>query len=131
METPPALDRNLVEEFVRVAHGDFDRVKELLQQEPALVNACWDWGGGDWETALGAAAHTNSKAIAEHLLSRGARMDVFCAAMLGKVEIVKAFLADDPQVAHQKGPHGIPLMDHARIGGQDAVVELLEAHGTG
>ena len=57
METKPALESNLVEEFVRVAHSDFDRTKELLAQEPALVNATWDWGGGDFETALGAASH--------------------------------------------------------------------------
>ncbi len=43
----------MVQEFVGNAHGDLNRVQELLQQEPALVNACWDWGGGDWETGLG------------------------------------------------------------------------------
>jgi hypothetical protein len=56
-------------------------------------------------------------------------MDVFCAAMLGKIDVVKAFLADDPGVVHLKGPHGIPLVRHAQAGKQDAVVELLVAHG--
>lgn len=56
METKPALEATLVQEFVGNAHGNFARVKEMLEQEPALVNATWDWGGGDFETALGAAS---------------------------------------------------------------------------
>jgi hypothetical protein len=57
MNDKAALSPKTVAEFVGKAHGDLDRVQELLQEEPALVNAAWDWGGGDWETALGAAAH--------------------------------------------------------------------------
>ena len=53
MDTKPALESSLVEEFVRVAHSDLQRTRELLEQEPGLVNASWDWGGGDFETALG------------------------------------------------------------------------------
>lgn len=126
-ERPDPLDRDLVFEFVRVSHGDLARVKELLAEEPGLVNACWNWGGDDWESALGAAAHTGQREIAELLLARGARMDLFAAAMLGKIEIVKAFIADDPGIVHVKGPHGIPLLLHARAGDQDDVAVLIEA----
>jgi hypothetical protein len=120
----PALPPELVAEFVGKAHGDLPRVQELLQQEPALVNAAWDWGGGDWETALGAAAHIGCKDIAVYLLANGARIDLFAAAMLGKLEIVKAILADDPQARHALGPHGIPLLAHAQAGKQDAEAVL-------
>jgi hypothetical protein len=125
----PRLDLDLVREFVIAGHGNLDRTRELLEQQPALINATWDWGGGDWETALGGAAHMGNKPIAEFLLSKGARMDVFAATMLGKIEIVKAFLADDPKVIDLKGPHGIPLIRHAQAGKQEAVVELLRAAG--
>ncbi|MFL6290521.1 MAG: ankyrin repeat domain-containing protein [Thermoanaerobaculia bacterium] len=125
----PRLDLDLVQEFVRVAHGDLEKTTKMLEAQPALVNATWDWGGGDWETGLGGASHMGNRAIAEHLLSRGARMDVFCATMLGKIEIVKAFLADDPKVVDLAGPHRIPLIRHAVAGKQDALVELLKAHG--
>src|SRR5690606_28087384 len=91
-----ALQQAMVQEFVAVAHGDLGRVQAMLAAEPALVNASWDWGGGDWETALGAAAHTGQVAIAAHLLAHGARMDIFCAAMMGKLAVVQAMLADDP-----------------------------------
>jgi ankyrin repeat protein len=125
----PRLDQDLVREFVIAGHANLEKTKELLEKQPALVNATWDWGGGDWETALGGASHMGSREVAEYLLSKGARMDVFCAAMLGRIDIVKAFLAADPNVVHLKGPHGIPLLRHAKAGKQDAMVELLIAHG--
>lgn len=129
METKPALDSKLVAEFVRVAHGDFARTKELLDQEPNLVNATWDWGGGDFETALGAAAHTGSKEIAIFLLEHGARLDIFAATMLGKLEIVRASLKEYPNAKDVLGPHGIPLIIHAELGGDDAkeVLEFLKS----
>lgn len=129
MDTKPALEAKLVQEFVSVAHGDLNRVKELLAQEPALVNATWDWGGGDFETALGAAAHMGAKNITNFLLEHGARLDILSAAMLGKLEIVKAALTAYPESINTLGPHGIPLMTHAKAGGDDAkaVLEFLES----
>lgn len=56
MERPPALNPALVNEFVSVAHRSLEDVQRLLAQQPGLINAVWDWGGGDWETAVGAAA---------------------------------------------------------------------------
>jgi hypothetical protein len=128
-ERPPRLDSDLVRDFVIAGHGNLDRTRELLDQHPALINATWDWGGGDWETALGGASHMGNREIAAFLLSRGARMDVFCAATTGKIEIVRGFLEDDPKVIDLKGPHGIPLIRHAQAGKQDKIVEMLVAHG--
>lgn len=124
----PRLALEMVEEFVRVAHGNPDRVKEMLEKQPALINATWDWGGGDWETGLGGASHMGRRDIALYLLDHNARMDVFAAAMLGKLEIVKASVAAFPSIAKVPGPHGIPLIVHARKGGEEAatVLEFLE-----
>ena len=129
METKPPIELTLVQEFVRDAHSDLDRVKELLAQESGLINSCWDWGGGDFETALGAAAHMGRKDIANFLLVHGARLDIFAAAMLGKLEIVKAALNVYPDAIKTPGPHGIPLIAHARAGGEEAkaVLEFLES----
>jgi hypothetical protein len=120
MERPPALAPGLVQEFIGKAHGDLDRVKALLEQEPALINAAWDWGGGDWETALGAAAHMGRADIAQELLAQGARPDLFAAAMLGQLSIVQAVLTAFPPALHIPGPHGIPLIAHAQAGGSAA-----------
>lgn len=127
-ETPERLPSELVHEFVRTAHFGLEETRAFLDQEPALVNAAWDWGGGDWETGLGAAAHVGRRDIAELLLGRGARLDIFAAAMLGHVDIVKAMLDVFPGMRGASGPHGIPLLDHAKQGGEDAraVLELLQ-----
>ena len=129
MERIPALELNLVQEFVAKAHGDFERVKELLIQEPGLINSTWDWGGGDFETALGAAAHMGNKEIANFLLENSARLDLFAAAMLGNLEIVKAALKAYPNAIDIPGPHGISLIAHAEAGGEEAkrVLEFLES----
>jgi hypothetical protein len=128
VEKKAALDPELVRDFVANAHGNLEHVQELLKQEPALVNAAWDWGGGDWETGLGAASHVGRKDIALFLLQQGARMDIFAAAMLGKLEIVAAILRAFPEARTLRGPHGIPLLDHARVGGEEAadVLALLQ-----
>ena len=125
------LASELVHRFVNDAHGDLDSVRELIGEEPALVNAAWDWGGGDWETGLGAAAHMGRRDIAEFLLENGARIDLFAAAMLGKLEIVQAVVADDPSVINLPGPHGIKLLIHAKKGGKAAaeVVKFLQSAG--
>jgi hypothetical protein len=128
-DAPAALAAALVRDFVANAHGDLDYVRAALEDEPALLNAAWDWGGGDWETGLGAAAHMGRRDIAELLLEHGARLDVFAAAMLGYVDVVRAILAADPAARDAKGPHGIPLLAHAEAGGEQAVavVELLSS----
>ena len=128
-DAPPRLDPEMVQSFVANAHGDLDVVSSLLTEEPRLVNAAWDWGGGDWETGLGAAAHMGRRQIALYLIEHGARLDLFAAAMLGYFDIVSAVLSDFPEMRDAKGPHGIPLVEHARVGGADAraVLELLEA----
>jgi hypothetical protein len=120
---------SVVQEIVAVAHGDLARVQALVEQDPTLVNAAWDWGGGDWETPLGAAAHTGSREIAEFLLAHGARLDLFAAAMLGKLAVVKATVEAFPDIVQVRGPHGIPLLDHAKFGGDTAkpVLDYLES----
>jgi hypothetical protein len=120
-----------VQEFVGNAHGDLAAVRAALEADATLANAAWDWGDGDWETGLGAAAHMGRRDIAELLLASGARLDLFVAAMLGETEVVRAVLDAHPAMRDAKGPHGIPLRAHAEAGGEEAraVVELLDADG--
>lgn len=118
-----------VQEMVVVAHGDAGRVKELVSRQPALAKAAWDWGFGDWETALGAASHMGNREIAGLLLSSGAHPTMFSAAMLGQLEVVKAFVVASPGIQRVRGPHSISLMSHALVGGSHAkaVVEYLKS----
>lgn len=110
----PALDDESVSAVVGAAHSNIDKVKSLVKNRPELANAAWDWGFGDWESALGAAAHMGRKDIAEFLLSHGARPDHFTFAMLGDLAAVKAMIAARPGLQKVPGPHGIPLLQHAK-----------------
>ncbi|KFN02831.1 ankyrin repeat domain-containing protein [Bacillus clarus] len=129
MQTEERMTIELVREFVMAAHGDLEKVQELLAESPSLLHASYNWGGADWESALGAAAHVGRKDIARYLLEKGARMDIFTAAMLGELEIVQAILVAQPEALRASGPHGIPLLQHARMGGEEAqhVFEYVSA----
>ncbi len=120
------IDAKIVYDFVNEAHTNFDAVKKMLETQPLLLNAAWDWGNGDFETALGAAAHMGQKEIANFLISRGARTDIFVLTMLGKTEIVKAMLKEYPNLLNSQGPHGFTLLHHAEKGGKEA--EKLSKH---
>ena len=130
-EKPPPLNPDLVRDFVIAGHGNLEKVKQMLEQEPGLLNACWDWGGGDFETAIEGAGHIGSKDCANYLISKGARMNIFCAAMLGRLDIVKGYLSAYPDLKTSKGPHGLQLIHHATKGGDEAkeVLEYLQSIG--
>jgi hypothetical protein len=127
----PAQDPNLVREIVGASHGNFARVRDAVEKQPALARASVDWGFGDWETCIDAAAHVGNKPIADFLLTHGARPTIYLAAMMGQLDAVKAFIAARPGIQKTLGPHGITLMAHARAGGADAaaVVEYLKGIG--
>ncbi len=126
---PPALAPELVKEFVGAAHGNLEKTQAMLAETPGLLNATWDWGGGDFEKAIGGAGHMGRPDIANFLIGQGAHFDIFVAAMLGRLDMVKAALAAYPNLANSKGPHGIPLLVHAQKGGENAaaVVEFLKS----
>lgn len=131
IQEEPQLDKKIVEEFVRLSHSQLDKVKEMLAEHPTLLNAAHDWRRGDFETGLGAASHVGNKAVVKYLLEQGAQANIFTAALLGKMEIVKPMLAAFPSTLRAKGPHGFTLLHHANKGGDEAleVKEYLDYLG--
>jgi len=127
----PSLHPSLIKDVVGLSHSNLARVKDMVQQHPALAKASWDWGYGDHETALGAASHVGQRAIAEFLLENGAPPTLFSATMLGQLDVVKAFVDATPGLQKIRGPHSLSLMVHARAGGPPAaaVVSYLESIG--
>lgn len=130
-EKAPALDKDLVKDFVIAGHGNLDKVKQLLQEHPTLLYATWDWGGGDFETGLEGAGHVGNKEIANHLIGLGARTNLFVLTMLGKTKIVKPFLEQFPEFVFAKGPHGLTLLHHAQKGGDESkeLLDFLQSKG--
>jgi hypothetical protein len=123
------INRQLLQDFVILAHSDLAMVKKLLEREPGLLNGAVDWGSGDFETALGGASHMGKHEIVEYLLEKGARIDIFCAAMMGQVDAVRSFLTLQPNLIDAKGPHGFSLHFHAQVGGDRAssVLDYLQS----
>lgn len=122
---PPKLPDDLVKAFVSAGHNNLPEVQRMMKEQPGVLNACWDLGGGDFETALEGAGHVGDRDIAEYLIRQGARANIFVMTMLGQTTVVKSLLATFPELLRSKGPHGFTLLHHAQRGGEPAA-ELLE-----
>ena len=122
---PDPLPADKVKDFVIAGHGNLDKVKSMLLESPTLLYATWDWGGGDFETALEGAGHVGNKEIANYLIGLGARTNLYVLTMLGKTQIVKPYLEAFLEYLNARGPHGFTFLHHAQRGGDDAK-ELLE-----
>lgn len=125
------LSPTLVKEFVSQAHKDIDEVKNMLQDRPTLLNAAHDWGNGDFELAIEGACHVGNKEIVKYLLEQGAPPTLFTMALFGQLELLRSWLQWSPESLFAKGPHGLSLLHHARVGGAEAqeTMEFLIAHG--
>ena len=110
----PGINDTMASGVVGASHGNFDKVKELVNSRPELAGASWDWGFGDWETALGAASHVGRRDIAEFLMSHGARPDIFTYTMMGMLKSVQEIIETVPGIQSHNGPHGITLLQHAK-----------------
>src|SRR5215472_15890754 len=119
------IDLATVEECVGSAHGDLDRVRQLVERHPALVNARAPWN----ETPIEAATQLGRKDIIEYLLSKGAPLDFFTACVLGRRDLVESELARDPGRAKARGVHDLPALYFAAIGDQPGIAQLLLAVG--
>lgn len=125
MERPPEL----INEIVSKVHSDLAPMQALIEQEPALVNAAWDWGGGDSETPLNSASHMGRRDIALYLLENSAQMDLPAAVILSELAIVKSIIEAHPTTRFSTGAHRIPLFIHAKAGDEEAadVLAYLQA----
>lgn len=124
----PRLELARVKAFVQAGHSDLPKVKAMLEEEPALINASWDWGNGDWETALEGASHMARMDIVAFLLRNGARANLFSMAVLGNVEAVNAMIQAEPAFFNTRGPHFLTLLYHAALSGRVDLTEMIAAH---
>jgi ankyrin repeat protein len=121
MATPP---QDVVREFVLAGHGNLEKVKAMLAEQPELLEAKFLQND---ETALEAASHVGNRAIAEYLLGQGARLNLYTAAMLGMKPAVVELLRADPEAGKRPGVHGMSALFHAAIGGNTEIADMLYA----
>lgn len=114
-----------VREFVIAAHRDLSEVQTIYSDNPDLLDVAMEWGPGQTESALQAAAHTGQRAIAEYLLENGAKPNMVAYAMLGDEAQFNAMLAENPDNINEIGAHNFSLMFHAAFGGNLAIIQKI------
>lgn len=128
-EERPLFTKDDIYNFVAAAHNDLDKVMELYEKQPLILNCTNQIRRGDFETAMGGAAHMGRKDIADFLLSKGARMDLFSYAFYGQADFVKQQIEAFPQLLHSPGPHGFTLLHHAKVGGHEDLMDWIKDKG--
>jgi uncharacterized protein len=118
-----------IREFVIAGHGNLQKVKNMLNANPGLLNAQYRWNENDTETAIQAAAQVGSASVARYLLERGAPLEICTAAMLGLHDEVVRFLNMNPGNVKAVGAHGIPLLPHTVWSGNLGLVQLVYQKG--
>jgi ankyrin repeat protein len=126
-EQPPSTEQ--IREFVIAGHGNLEKVKQMLAENPRLLNASYRWNEKDTETAVQAAAQVGSANVAQFLLQQGAPLEICTAAMLGMRDEVEHRLNNDPQNTNATGAHGIPLLPHAVWSENLQLVQLVFEQG--
>ena len=107
--------------LIAAVHRENRELVDLLLDAGADINARTGWWAGSFGVLDSA-----SRELSEHLISRGATVDIHAAARLGKIERVRELLATDPQLVHARGGDGqLPLHFAATVG----IASLLLEHG--
>lgn len=119
------MNSEKIRDLVMAAHGDLDKVKELVAEYPDLIDAPHEWRPGMTESPLEAAAHTGGRKIAEFLLENGANPIIVAAAMLGDENSFEQLLAENPERIREKGAHNFSLIFHAALGGNLNIAERI------
>ncbi len=128
-QTNTPLSTDLIREFVIAGHGNLEKVRKMLEENPELLNASYAWSETDHETAVQGAAQVGNVPLATYLLEQGAPLELSTAAMLGQREEVERRIRDKPENINSKGAHGIPLLPHAVWSGDLELVQFLFRNG--
>ncbi len=123
------FDAEEIRAFVFAAHSDIEATKKIVEAKPLLLNCTNQFRKGDFETAIGGASHMGRKDIADLLVGKGARLDIFNLAFLGYSDLVRQLVTDFPQLLRAPGPHGFTLLHHAKVGKQEDLMAWLEEKG--
>ena len=104
--------------------GEFDRVKAMVSEDPALIDA----RGRTGESAILTAVYHRQKEIVNLLVSRGAAMTLFEACAAGEIERAERLIGDDVETINSYSGDGWTPLHLAAFFGHAKIAELLLAH---
>ena len=125
-ELKPHLDEALPDDafgatpLLTAVYRDERDVVDALLRAGANINARSDW----WAGGFGVLDHDGK--LTDYLIERGATIDAFAAARLGRIDRLEELLAADPGVVHARGGDGQTPLHFAH---SIAVAEFLLERG--
>jgi ankyrin repeat protein len=120
------IPQDWINQFVTVAHFDFEKVKHLQKLCPTLImtRATWD------ELAIEAASHMGLTPMAQFLADLGAPVSTCTATLLGEQALVKTLITEDSGCLRERGAHDIALLAYTALGNEHVeIAELLLKSG--
>ncbi|HYY91458.1 MAG TPA: ankyrin repeat domain-containing protein [Candidatus Dormibacteraeota bacterium] len=113
-------------EFIQaIKKSDNQKVLELLKREPSLANAV----DADGTSAVFLALYRGNAQLAGEVASRKSIIDVFEAACLGNLELVKRLVDSDISLVKSHSPDGFTALALAAYVGQKDAAEYLISRG--
>ena len=114
-----------VELFSAIKAGDVSKVRQMLDEHPALLQARDESGLGAYTVAR----YSRQSEIAQLLLDKGAALDIFAACMAGVQTRVVELLAVDRGLVNAYSHDGWTPLHLAAFFGQPGIAEVLLANG--
>jgi ankyrin repeat protein len=111
--------------FEAIKADEVDKVRALIEADPALVNAKDEAGN----SAILLATYYGRKAIVAVLRAQGAQTSIFEAAAAGDFDRVRAWVEDDASLANAFSHDGYTPLGLASFFGHADVAEYLLAKG--
>jgi len=111
--------------FDLITKGNAGELAALLEREPDLAGARNEQG----DSVLLAAIYNGRGEIVDSLLDRGAKPDLFEASALGRIDLVRAILDQDPSRVRAYSHDGWTALHLAAFFGRADVARELLARG--
>jgi ankyrin repeat protein len=116
-------DPTAAELFAAIDAGDAEALAAILATQPALAAA----RDGDGVSATMHALYRGRGQLAEQVAGALPDLDIFEAAALGRLERVRALLADDPSLATAPSPDGFSALHYPAFFGRGEAAALSRA----
>lgn len=111
--------------FDAIRQGDLARAQSLVDADASLASAKNESG----VSAVLSATYLGRKDIRDLLLARGAKLELQDAAALGRLDVVKELIAQNPSLANSYSSDGFPVVALAAFMGHAQVARYLKEKG--